>query len=245
VEAFAVPCPVESSTSYPVHMSKSDSLDAAVARYYALVDSATSVRVVRGSSVSAKRKNDTTIFVERTATALAELRDALRLLPLDGGGRLMTSGDPTLAFSDESGVILTIQNLSPYSVRSEVLPEDADLARPFALRNWLTTYGPGDTEVVRFAATAVRWVSDEPQPGIVEIVVRDATGREHHMFEKNLVVAPVGTDLLDDSDYPITFLMEAVAEPAADALVLVTLPWTMETTEGLTELTISRSQLMS
>ena len=130
-------------TIYPCEVGAEDSGVDVVERFHELVRLTTSVRVVQGSVVASKRKNDKTLFVQESATALSELVQALTLRPLGSGTRWMTPGDPSLVLSDASGLLLTIQLLAgaPDFVRSDTLPEDAQLADPTALREWLAKYG--------------------------------------------------------------------------------------------------------
>jgi hypothetical protein len=120
----------------------------AVERFYELLLKATSVRVIAGGSISTKRKNDKTLFVETNATALSELRDALRVRPLGAQFAIMTAGNPTLVFSVDKEVLLTMQYLGsdPDSIRSDLLGEDALLANRDALTSWLRKYGGGREE---------------------------------------------------------------------------------------------------
>jgi hypothetical protein len=94
---------------------------------------------------------------------------------------------------------------------------------------------------VKFGATALRWVSDEPQPGLIEVAINGVNGIEHRIIEKNLVIAPF--DIWADAPFPVDFDIEAEAEPLNDSMVRVTLPWFMETTEGETQLLLSKAAI--
>lgn len=98
------------------------------------------------------------------------------------------------------------------------------------------------SSMVRFKAVALRWVSDEPQPGIIEISVRDAAGQEHRIHEKAVVAAP--SHVSAGSDYPIEFWVEAESRDVGEGLVAVTLPWSMSTTRQLRTLTMARTALL-
>ena len=92
-----------------------------------------------------------------------------------------------------------------------------------------------------FKAVAVRWVSDEPQPGMIEISVLDAYGREHRIFEKDIVTP---SPLTKDAQFPIDLWIEAESRDSDEGRARVTLPWNMATTESETELTLSRELLL-
>jgi hypothetical protein len=92
----------------------------------------------------------------------------------------------------------------------------------------------------RFKAVALRWVSDEPQPGLLEFSVRDAYGHDHRIFEKD-VVTP--SPLTKDAPFPFDIWLEAEMRDATDGNVQVRLPWHMETTTGEADLTMSGDQL--
>ncbi len=85
---------------------------------------------------------------------------------------------------------------------------------------------------------ALRWVSDEPQPGVIEISVFDAYGQDHRVFEKDIVTS---SPLTKDAPFPIEFWIEAETHDASDGYVKAILPWRMETTTGETELTLFAS----
>lgn len=95
--------------------------------------------------------------------------------------------------------------------------------------------------MLRFKAVALRWVSDEPQPGMIEISVFDAYGREHRIVEKDIVTH---SPLTKDAQFPIEFWIEAESRDSDEGWAIVTLPWHMETTKGETELTLSRESLL-
>jgi hypothetical protein len=91
-----------------------------------------------------------------------------------------------------------------------------------------------------FKALALRWVSDEPQPGVIELSVRDAAGREHRILEKDVVTPwPLGSD----ARFPVELWIEAPTHEIDGDIVKVTLPWSMTTTDGETQLTMVRSEL--
>ena len=98
--------------------------------------------------------------------------------------------------------------------------------------------------MVSIKAVALRWVSDEPQPGLVEVSIIDAFGVDHRIVDKNAVVGPADPTLMPDSPYPVDFSIEADAELDGEDRVTVTLPCFMETTTGETRLTIAKADLL-
>jgi len=91
--------------------------------------------------------------------------------------------------------------------------------------------------VLKFKAVALRWVSDEPQPGILEISVLDAFGQDHRILEKDIVTP---SPLTKDAPFPVDIWIEVETQDTVDGYVKARLPWHMETTTGETELTLSR-----
>ena len=118
-----------------------------ISRFHDLTQRVTSVRVVEGSALRTKRKADKSLFVERSNNALAELRVALRLVPLGAQRSLMTPGNPTLALSSQDGLLLTIQCLGDDFVRSDALPEDAALAVPGSVVAWVARCHEGRSKL--------------------------------------------------------------------------------------------------
>lgn len=57
--------------------------------------------------------------------------------------------------------------------------------------------------VMMVRCEAVRWVSDEPLPGIVEVVLTDADGTRWSLVDKAPVFDSVGV-LLPTADYPMS-----------------------------------------
>ena len=96
--------------------------------------------------------------------------------------------------------------------------------------------------MLRFTVTALRWVSDEPQPGLLEFSVTDANGHDHRILEKDILTP---SPLTRDAPFPLKVRIEAETHEATDGNVTITLPWHMQTTTGETELTLSEDQLSS
>jgi hypothetical protein len=90
---------------------------------------------------------------------------------------------------------------------------------------------------VQFLAEVLRWYSDEPQPGLIELSIRDASGREHRIISKWVYY-------LNEFDwtttYPFEVWVDAEVAKADDTSVTVTLPWGTETVEGETTLSLTR-----
>jgi hypothetical protein len=75
--------------------------------------------------------------------------------------------------------------------------------------------------VAEVRARAVRWVSDEPQPGWVEVHLDLADGTVAKFFDK----PPIFTDLLllPNDAYPVTLTLTCTVAEAAVDTTLVTL----------------------
>jgi hypothetical protein len=93
----------------------------------------------------------------------------------------------------------------------------------------------------------VRFVDEEPQPGIVECQFRDARGQIHSIIDK--VAYFTEANLWSDTDYPQPGFVECrVLErgPASGGnLVRITIaePWSIETTGLETEFVVSEAEL--
>jgi hypothetical protein len=110
----------------------------AVMRFLELIGRATSVRVVEGSILARKHKNQPDLmFIENGANALAELKTALSIEPLGAKFAWMTPGGPSLELSDNAGPLLAVRCIGADFVRSDVLPEDATLTNPGSLLAWV------------------------------------------------------------------------------------------------------------
>lgn len=81
---------------------------------------------------------------------------------------------------------------------------------------------------------AIRWVDDEPQPGLVEVVLTDADGRTWSLVDKAPIFDSAGV-LRPDADYPISVLIACnVIERRTDGAgrktaVIDLLPWASRT----------------
>ncbi|MEU6510551.1 hypothetical protein [Streptomyces sp. NPDC046942] len=96
---------------------------------------------------------------------------------------------------------------------------------------------------------AVRWVDDEPFPGIVEVRFIDATGHCWSLIDKCAIFAQLG-ELTPDSAYPVEVTVACVVQSdavgtAGDEIVTVsTSPDSVATLDGQDTFTVRRSQLL-
>jgi hypothetical protein len=92
----------------------------------------------------------------------------------------------------------------------------------------------------------MRWVSDEPQPGVIEVTLLDADGRLWTIVDKT---ARFTTDdrLTPDSMYPIDLGVECTVLEARDDSVLISIadPNGLETTQGTTKLRVTQQDILS
>lgn len=71
-------------------------------------------------------------------------------------------------------------------------------------------------------ATAVWWLSDEPQPGFVLVEFADAYGRPHQLVGKS---AYFGGDLRPTSNYPRPTTVDCTIEDIDDDIATVSTRW--------------------
>ncbi|WP_411136725.1 hypothetical protein [Streptomyces sp. C10] len=96
---------------------------------------------------------------------------------------------------------------------------------------------------------AVRWVNDEPFPGIVEVQFVDAAGHRWSLFDKTPIFTRSAA-LTPDSFYPVQvtvacIILDGAMRPAGDELVAVSLaPDGVTTPDGRDTFTVSRGQLI-
>ncbi len=90
---------------------------------------------------------------------------------------------------------------------------------------------------------ALRWVSDEPQPGWVEVELRDANGAVHSLFDKPPIFESASVDLRRDSPYPVPVEVQCrvIGAPDEDTL-LVEVEWT-ETADGRNRFVVRASDV--
>jgi len=89
---------------------------------------------------------------------------------------------------------------------------------------------------------AVRWVADDPQPGIVECRLVDTDGVEHVFIDKSAIFDGE-VRLRSDANYPIELKLDCrvIEEGAAD--VVVELAHNLESVEGQRTFRVSRGSL--
>jgi hypothetical protein len=94
-------------------------------------------------------------------------------------------------------------------------------------------------------AYAVRWVSDEPFPGLIEVELRDGQGKLWRFIDKYPMFLPKG-DLSSSSRYPVSLNIACtVIECAREYVVVSTAePWGIETEDGTYEFTMKPSQVV-
>ncbi|MFJ6523840.1 hypothetical protein ACIQMZ_01075 [Streptomyces longwoodensis] len=95
---------------------------------------------------------------------------------------------------------------------------------------------------------AVRWVGDEPFPGIVEVQFVDAAGQRWSLIDKSPIFAQFD-ELTPDSVYPVKVTVACVIQddvegPAGDEVVTVsTSPDGVTTAAGRDTFAVRTSQL--
>jgi hypothetical protein len=97
--------------------------------------------------------------------------------------------------------------------------------------------------------TIVRYVSDEPQPGIVECQLEDAHGRRWSFFEKTAIVSAENLDA--QTTYPKQGVIAGeVVERSRDATgrevvrIDTMRPWHVESAEGATQFEVLPDSLV-
>ncbi|WP_327316671.1 hypothetical protein [Streptomyces sp. NBC_01235] len=96
---------------------------------------------------------------------------------------------------------------------------------------------------------AVRWVNDEPFPGIVEVQFVDAAGQRWCLIDKSAIFAQFA-ELTPDSVYPVKVTVACVIQDdveatAGDEVVTVsTSPDGVTTPDGRDTFTVRPSQLI-
>lgn len=99
------------------------------------------------------------------------------------------------------------------------------------------------------AAYATMWVSDEPQPGLVQITMADAHGRQWTFVDKSPVF---GFSLSRETAYPVevglacTILSRHIGGNGRGVAVISTeAPWGLASVDGVTRFTIYADQLIA
>lgn len=89
---------------------------------------------------------------------------------------------------------------------------------------------------------AVRWVSDEPQPGIVECRLVDADGVEHVIIEKS-VICDDADRLRPDATYPIELKLGCRVVSEDDTDLVIELAHHVESVDGQRVFRVSRTSI--
>lgn len=71
-------------------------------------------------------------------------------------------------------------------------------------------------------ATAIIWLTDDPQPGIVLVELVDAIGRPHQLVGKS---AYFGGDLQPTSIYPCPTIVDCIVEDINAGIATVSTQW--------------------
>ncbi|MEV8375281.1 hypothetical protein AB0P21_21280 [Kribbella sp. NPDC056861] len=92
---------------------------------------------------------------------------------------------------------------------------------------------------------AVRWVSDEPFPGWIEVTFTDADGQLWSVFDKPPVFDS-SVELMRDAPFPVAAELTCeVLTVDQDLVTISTLtPWGVSTDDGRSEFTVFASQLI-
>jgi len=97
--------------------------------------------------------------------------------------------------------------------------------------------------------TIVRYISDEPQPGIVECKLEDAHGRQWSFVEKTAIVS--AEDLDADTSYPRRGVIAAeIVGRSVDATGRETIrvnterPWGVESVDSVTQFEVPAEMLV-
>lgn len=94
-------------------------------------------------------------------------------------------------------------------------------------------------------AKIVKWISDEPQPGIVETQIEDAEGKVWVISDKASVVS--AEEITAETQLPVDTLLECeVLNKNNDSKTarISLKPWGLETVNGIDEFTINQTTLV-
>ena len=89
---------------------------------------------------------------------------------------------------------------------------------------------------------AVRWVADDPQPGIVECRLVDADGVEHVLIDKSAIFDDEDR-LRPDASYPFELKLTCRVVREGDADLVVELAHHVESVEGQRMFRVPRSSI--
>lgn len=90
---------------------------------------------------------------------------------------------------------------------------------------------------------AIRWVSDDPQPGLVECRLVDADGVEHVLIDK-CAVFDGENRLRPDASYPIELTFPCRVLGEGDDDLVIELAWHVESEEGETTFRVRRDLIV-
>ncbi|MEJ8652620.1 hypothetical protein WKI65_32240 [Streptomyces sp. MS1.AVA.3] len=102
--------------------------------------------------------------------------------------------------------------------------------------------------MVFLSCEAVRWVDDEPQPGLVEVRFTDAHQQQWAFIDKWPVFTD-GDDLAPDAHYPVEvailcdILTSNATANTSDTVKISVSPWGLESLEGRVEFEVRADQL--
>lgn len=94
------------------------------------------------------------------------------------------------------------------------------------------------------AAVAVRWLSDEPFPGMVEVHLTDGSGKTWTFIDKSAMFDPDDV-LRATSDYPVDLKLACtvLSRTTEGVIVSTAEPWGLETIDGKWEFLMLPSQV--
>jgi hypothetical protein len=102
------------------------------------------------------------------------------------------------------------------------------------------------TERTFIRARAVRWMADEPSPGLVEVEFSDAAGQLCRFVDKAPIFDSTGT-LGSSSRYPVELDLACtiVARQANSHVVSTAEPWGLESVDGRFTFVVRPEQLVA
>jgi len=95
-------------------------------------------------------------------------------------------------------------------------------------------------------ASVIRWVSDEPYPGLIEVQIRDGNGKVWSFIDKYPMFLQRGS-LSPASEYPVSVNIACtVITYTPDRVVVSTAePWGLEAIDGTYEFAMQPSQVLA
>lgn len=93
-------------------------------------------------------------------------------------------------------------------------------------------------------ASAIRWIDDEPQPGIVEVEFVDCDGARHRLIDKCAIFG-ADTAILPTAAYPMSASVACtVLEVLPEGKASVRLAWAVTSADGRTDSIVALRQLV-